>query len=92
MKSSDELAAEAAAQLEELERKRLKRMRQRGSDDDDSGGGDDDEPKGGYAAKRLKRAKPDPSSARKTVKTTVRLRTANGVLGEMCLLTWAIAG
>lgn len=60
LKTVDELAAETAAQLEELERRRMKRMRQRGSDDDAS---DDDgagaAPKGGYAAKRMKRSHRD---------------------------------
>ena len=71
MKTADELAAETAAQLEEMERKRVRRMRQRGSDEDDS---DDDDAgrKGGYAAKRLKRAKQDTDEPRKARRQTVR--------------------
>ena len=72
LKTSDELAAETAAQLEELERRRLKRMRQRGSDDDASGD-DEDAPKGGYAAKRAKRSNRDADGpGKKARKQTVR--------------------
>jgi hypothetical protein len=74
MKSADELAAETAAQLGALERKRVKRMRQRGSDDEESEDDDEDAPKGGYAAKRLKRVKKEDGSARKAPrKPTVRI-------------------
>ena len=73
LKSADELAAETAAQLEELERRRLKRMRQRGSDDDASDDDDDAVPKGGYAAKRMKRSNRDADEPRKKArKETVR--------------------
>ena len=77
LKTADELAAETAAQLEELERRRLKRMRQRGSDDDAS---DDelDAPKGGYAAKRAKRSHRDADGpGQKARKVTVRLPKAS---------------
>jgi hypothetical protein len=76
MKTADEVAAEGAAQLEELERKRVKRMRQRGSDDEASEEEDDMEAsgKGGYAAKRLKRKKRERSPSRAAARPqTVRV-------------------
>ena len=73
LKSADELAAETAAQLEELERRRLKRMRQRGSDDEASDDDGDAAPKGGYAAKRMKRSNRNADEpGKKTRKETVR--------------------
>ena len=78
LKTADELAAETAAKLEELERRRLKRMRQRGSDDDASDDDADAAPKGGYAAKRLKRSARDADEPRKkSRKETVRPRATH---------------
>jgi len=79
LKTADELAAEKAAQLGELERKRLKRMRARGSDDEGSDDDDEDERKGGYAARRQKRQKqkrgdkaPRPETVRTSLTDTPR--------------------
>ena len=62
LRTPDEIAAEKAAQLADLERRRLKRMRSRGSDDEASSGEEEDAKAGGYAARRAKRAKPDRSA------------------------------
>ena len=64
LKTADELAAEKAKQLEELERKRMKRMRSRGSDDE-AESSDDDAPQGGFKARRLKRQKREPGKKRR---------------------------
>jgi hypothetical protein len=71
LKTADELAAEKAKQLDELERKRMKRMRSRGSDDE-AESDDDDAPKGGFKARRLKRQKREPGKKqRETVRHCV---------------------
>ena len=64
LKTADELAAEKAKKLEELERKRMKRMRSRGSDDE-AESSDDDAPQGGFKARRLKRQKREPGKKRR---------------------------
>jgi hypothetical protein len=87
MKTADEVAAETAAQLAELERKRTKRTRQRGSDDEDSDDEDGDARKGGYAAKRQKRAaKGDAEAPRKQRKQTVRSWARLRHWASICLL------
>ena len=55
-KTQEEVEAQAKLALEQAERKRLKRMRDVGSDDESS---DDDGPQGGYAARRRKVKKGD---------------------------------
>ncbi len=79
LKTADELAAEKAAQLAELERKRQKRMRARGSDEEVSDEEDEDGQKGGYAARRQKRQKlreqrTDKQPRRETVRPTPSFR------------------
>lgn len=57
LRTPDELAAEQARQLAELERRRIKRMRSRGSDEEASSEDDEAQRAGGYASRRHKRGK-----------------------------------